>query len=91
MEFSKGHLILSLQANSQRLDRTPTTNDVNELSKASRSYSLNNYYNIFGSFVEAVRKANFKASYKQKFDKEKLFSRLRELRTKLKHPFPNLS
>ncbi len=83
---SKGHLILSLQAISQRLGRTPTTTDINELSKAGRSYPLNNYYDVFGSFVEAVKKAALKANYKQKFDKEKLLGELRELRAKLKRP-----
>ncbi len=83
---SRGHLILSLQSISQRLGRTPTTTDINELSKAGRSYPLNNYYDVFGSFTEAVKKAALKANYKQKFDKEKLLSELRELRTKLKRP-----
>jgi len=83
---SKGHLILSLQAISQRLGRTPKTTDINELSKAGRSYPLDNYYDVFGSFVEAVKKAALKANYKKKFDKEKLLGELRELRAKLKRP-----
>lgn len=83
---SKGHLILSLQAISQRLGRTPKTTDINKMSKAGRSYPLDNYYDVFGSFVEAVKKAALKANYKQKFDKEKLLSELRELRAKLKRP-----
>ncbi len=83
---SKGHLILSLQAISQRLGRTPTTTDINELSKAGRSCPLNIYYDVFGSFVDAVKKAALKANYKQKFDKEKLLGELRELRSKLKRP-----
>lgn len=83
---SKGHLILSLQAIAQRLGRTPTTTDINEMSKAGRSYPLNNYYDVFGSFVEAIKKAGLKAIYKQKFDKEKLLGELRELCAKLKRP-----
>ncbi len=83
---SKAHLILSLQAIAERLGRTPTTTDINEMSKAGRSYPLNNYYDVFGSFTEAVKKANLKANYKQKFDKEKLLGELRELRAKLKRP-----
>lgn len=83
---SKGHLILRLQAISQRLGRTPTTTDINELSKSGRSYPLNNYYDVFGSFVEAIKKAGLKAIYKQKFDKEKLLDELRELCAKLKRP-----
>jgi hypothetical protein len=77
---SKGHLILSLQAISQRLGRTPTTTDINELSKAGRSYPLNNYYDVFGSFTEALKKASLKANYKQKFDKEKLLGTARTSR-----------
>ena len=83
---SKGHLILSLQAISQRLGRTPTTTDINELSKGGRSYPLDNYYDVFGSFTEAVKKAALKANYKQKFDKEKLLGELREPGAKLKRP-----
>jgi hypothetical protein len=83
---SKGHLILSLQAIAQRLGKTPTTTDINELSKGGRSYPLDNYYDVFGSFTEAIKKAGLKANYKQKFDKEKLLGELRELRAKLKRP-----
>lgn len=83
---SKGHLVLSLQAISQRLGRTPTTTDINEQSKAGRSFPLNSYYDVFGSFTEAIKKAGLKANYKQKFDEEKLLGELRELRAKLKRP-----
>jgi len=83
---SKGHLILSLQAISQRLGRTPAITDINGLSNGVRSYSLDNYYDVFGSFTEAIKKARLKANYKQKFDKEKLLGELRELRAKLKRP-----
>lgn len=83
---SKGHLILSLQAIAQRLGRTPTTNDINEQSKAGHSFPLNHYYDVFDSFLEALKKANLKSNYKQRFDKEKLLGDLRELRAKLKRP-----
>jgi hypothetical protein len=83
---SKGHLILNLQAIAQRLGRTPTTNDIQEQSKAGGSYTLNNYYDVFGSFLEALKKANLKPNYKQRFDKEKLLNELRELHRKLKRP-----
>ncbi len=53
---SKGHLILSLRAIAQRLGRTPTTTDINENSRGGRSYSLNNYCDVFGSFTEAIKK-----------------------------------
>lgn len=83
---SKSHLVLELQAISQRIGRTPTTNDINELSKQGRAYSLNTYYEAFGSFLEAVGKAGLKSHYKQKFDQEKLIHELRVLREKLKRP-----
>lgn len=83
---SKGHLILSLQAIAQRLGRTPTTNDISEQSKAGRCFPLNAYYDVFGSFLEAVKKAGLKTNYKQNFDEEKLLGELRELRAKLKRP-----
>lgn len=79
-------MVLELQAIAQRLDKTPTANDINELSKQGRAYSLNTYYEVFGSFLEAVRKAGLKPNYKQKFDKEKLLGELRALRAKLKRP-----
>jgi hypothetical protein len=83
---SKSHLILELQAIAQRLGKTPTTGDINELSKQGRAYSLNIYYEVFDSFPEAIKKARLKPNYKQKFDKEKLIHELRVLRKKLKRP-----
>lgn len=83
---SKSHLILELLAISQSLGRTPTTNDINDFSKAGRSHSLNIYYDVFGSFLDAIKKAGLKPNYKQKFDKEKLIHELRVLREKLKRP-----
>lgn len=83
---SKSHLVLELLAIAQRLGRTPTTNDINELSKMGRARSLNIYYDVFGSFLDAIKKAGLKPHYKQKFDKENLLAELRELRAKLKRP-----
>lgn len=83
---SKSRLVLELLGIAQKLGRTPTTNDINELSKAGRSHSLNIYYDVFGSFLEAVKKAGLKSHYKQEFDKEKLLAELRTLREKLKRP-----
>lgn len=83
---SEGHLILNLQAIAQSLKKTPTTSDINELSKAGRSYPLGIYYEVFGSFLEALKKAGLQSNYKQKFDKEKLLGELKRLRAKLKRP-----
>jgi hypothetical protein len=74
------------RAIAQRLGKTPTTNDINEQSKAGRSFPLNNYYDVFGNFLEALKKAGLKSNYKQRFDKEKLLGELSELLAKLKRP-----
>ncbi len=83
---SKSHLVLKLQAIAQRLGKTPTTTDIVELSKAGLSPSLDTYYEVFGSFTEAIKKAGLKPNYNQKFDKEKLLGEIRDLREKLKRP-----
>ena len=77
---------MSLQAIAQRLGKTPTTTDIIEQSKAGRGFPLNNYYDVFGSFPEAVRKAGLKSKYRQEFDQEKLLEELRRLRVTLKRP-----
>ena len=83
---SKSHLVLELLAIAQRLGRTPTTTDITNLSKTGRAYSLDTYYNVFGSFSAAIKKANLDPRYLQKFDKEKLLGELRALQAKLKRP-----
>jgi hypothetical protein len=61
-------LILELQSLAQNdLKRTPTTNDINELSKAGRCHSLATYYAVFGSFVTAIRRSRLKQHYLQQF------------------------
>ena len=81
---SAGHLILQLRAFEQRLDRTPTTADIQKLSRAGRSFPLGVYYQLFGSFSVAIKKAGLRPRYKQEFDKEKLLDEIRALRRKLK-------
>lgn len=81
---SKSHLILQLRAIAQRLKRTPTTGDITELSKVGRAFSLKVYYDVFGSFTKAIRKARLKSRYIQQFDKEELIGELRILRRKLR-------
>ena len=83
---SQSHLILSLRAIAQRLGRTPITTDITALASAGRSYSLTDYYEVFGSFPEAVKKAGLPANYKKVFDKDKLIGELRALHAKLKRP-----
>lgn len=83
---SKSRLALELQAIAQRIGRTPTTTDIREISKEGCAFSLNTYYELFGSFLEAVKKAGLKARYHQDFDKENLLGELRALRAKLKRP-----
>ena len=77
---------MSLRAIAQRLGRTPITTDITALASAGRSYSLKDYYEVFGSFPEAVKKAGLPANYKKVFDKDKLIGELRELHNKLKRP-----
>lgn len=81
---SKGHLILKLQAIAQRIGRTPTTADINRLSKINQSYPLYLYQETFGGFNAALTKANLPLRYNQTFDKDKLIAELRVLRRKLK-------
>ena len=86
---SPGHLILKLRAIAQSLGRTPTTTEINELSKVGRSYPLHKYYDAFGSYLAALKKARLKLRYKQEFDehdRERMLGELRRLRKKLKRP-----
>lgn len=83
---AKSNLILELLSIAQSLGRTPTTSDINRFSKAGRAHPLGNYYDVFGNFGEAIRKAKLEPRYNQEFNKEKLLAELRELRAKLKRP-----
>jgi len=89
---SASHLILKLRAIAQSLGRTPTTTEIAELGKQGRSYKLADYYDVFGSYLAAVKKARLKLVYKQEFDehdKERMLGELRRLRKKLKRPIFN--
>jgi uncharacterized protein YaaR (DUF327 family) len=83
---SKRRLILELHTIEQSLGKTPTTEDINRLSKKKKCHTLHTYYAVFGSFVEAVRNSKLKQHYKQEFDKDKLIYELQELHKKLKRP-----
>lgn len=72
-------LISELQLIAQTLGKTPTTVDIARLSKERKSHSVQNYYAVFGSFVNAVKVAKLKQHYRQEFDKEKLLAELKEL------------
>ena len=76
---SERRLIAELREIARTLSKTPTTNDIRNLSKKKKCHTLENYYAVFGSYVEAVRAAGLKQHYKQEFDKEKLLAELREL------------
>jgi hypothetical protein len=82
----KNNLILELLAIAQRIGKTPTTNDINEHYKAGKAHSLDAYYQVFGSFLEAVRKAGLKSHYNQTYDKDSLLDELRALHEILKRP-----
>lgn len=49
-------------------------------------FSLDDYYAVFGSFTNALRRAKLPLNYKQEFDKEKLVGELKTLHAKLKRP-----
>lgn len=81
---SPSHLTLQLLAIAQELGRTPTTADINEMSKTHKCFSLDIYFAVFGSFQAGLKKANLPLLYSQEFDKEKLRNELQILRRKLK-------
>jgi hypothetical protein len=87
---SASQLILELQSIAHHvLKKTPTTNDINELSKKGRSHSLATYYAVFGSFVTAIRRARLKQHYLQEFNemqRKVLLDELRALSKRLKRP-----
>ncbi len=76
---SAERLIKELREIAATLGKTPTTNDIARLSKEKKSHTLQNYYAVFGSYVNAVKAAGLKQHYRQDFDKEKLLAELREL------------
>jgi hypothetical protein len=82
----KNKLILELLAIAQRIGKTPTTDNINKLSKTGKAHFLYIYYQVFGSFLEAVRKAGLKSHYNQTYDKDSLLDELRALREILKRP-----
>ncbi len=79
-------LIDELRQIAQMLGKTPTTNDIRCLSKEKKCHTLENYYAVFGSYVDAVKAAGLKQHYRQEFDKEKLLSELRKLDKTLNEP-----
>jgi transposase-like protein len=79
-------LIDELRQIAQTLGKTPTTNDITRLSKQKTSHPLQNYYAVFGSYVNAVKAAGLKQHYRQEFDKQKLLSELHELDKILNEP-----
>jgi transposase-like protein len=79
-------LIAELREIAKTLGKTPTTGDIARLSKRKKSHTLQNYYAVFGSYVEAVRAAGLKQHYRQEFDKEKLLAEIRELAKSFDRP-----
>jgi hypothetical protein len=83
-------LILELKALAQHvLHRTPTYDDIIELSRKGRAHSLRNYYAVFGSFPNALNAARLRSRWRQQFgetEKKNLLAELRKLRKKLKRP-----
>ena len=80
---SASHLILKIKALAQKLDRTPTTGDIASLAKNKKGYSLDVYYEVFGSFTVLLKRAKLSLNNKQEFDKDKLIGELKILRLEL--------
>jgi hypothetical protein len=83
---SASHLILQLVAIAQNLGRTPSTDDLRQLSKEGRAPALDVYYQVFGSYLAAVKKAGLPVRYNKEIDKDLLLAELRQLRRKLGRP-----
>lgn len=86
---SAGTLVLKLRSIAVRFGRAPTTTEIARLSKTGRSYPLHSYYEVFGSYLTALKKAGIKARYKQEFDdkdRARMLDELRVLSRRLKRP-----
>jgi Homing endonuclease associated repeat len=83
---SEERLIDELRQIAQTLGKTPRFADITRLSKQKQSHTTQNYYAVFGNYVEAVKAAGLKQHYRQEFDKEKLLAELHELGKTLNEP-----
>lgn len=86
---SESHMILELQAIYQRIGKPPTTEVISKLAKENKAYKLNLYYAVFGSFLNALKRAKIKSRYLQEFDEDDrllMLNQLRRLSQKLKRP-----
>lgn len=89
---SAGHLILKLRAIAQTMGKTPTTAEITQLAKQGRSYQLQDYYDVFGGYLAALKRGRLKPRYKQEFDeydRERMLGELRRVMQKLKRPIFN--
>lgn len=86
---SKQHLLMELKAIAQELGRAPTTLNWVRLRREDRVCPIGWFYEVFGSFVVAVKLAGLKPRYLQEFDaeqREKMLNDLRELSRELGRP-----
>lgn len=86
---SKQHLLMELKAIAQELGRAPTTMDWVRLRHEDRVCPLGWFYEVFGSFLKAVKLAGLKPKYLQEFDakqREKMLDELRKLSRELGRP-----
>src|SRR5438552_348225 len=83
---SKGDLILKLVAAAQALGRTPTADDIRELSSKRRIPSLETYRAVFGRFSIALERARLKQPLDIEVERKKLLAEIRALRKKLGRP-----
>lgn len=80
---SASHLILKITSLAQKLGRTPTTGDVADLAKNKKGYSLDVYYEVFGSYTNLLKRAKLPLNYNQEFDQGQLIAELKSLRLEL--------
>lgn len=78
---SAEYLILELQTIAQRIGRTPTTTIITELAREGDAHHVHHYYAVFGSFLNALKRAHLRLHYMQEFDPADRLIMLNQLRT----------
>ncbi len=82
----ESELILKLIAIAQQLGKTPTVADIDSLSKRGRAPKISIFYEVFGSYRAALKRAGLSSRYGREIEKEPLLAELRRLRQKIGRP-----
>jgi hypothetical protein len=77
---SKQHLLMEIKAVAQELGHPPTTIEWAMLRREDRVCPLGWFYEVFGSYLKAVKLAGLKPHYSQEFDDEQREAMLDQLR-----------